>query len=85
MRHVVPPVFEHERKPPFSEVAVDGWKQDALPVGEIEARGESRTHDDGFAIRSLSHLATRAHIVEYWNGRRELNSRIEFIWKWRGK
>src|SRR5688572_12761770 len=38
------------------------------------ARGETRTHDTGFAIRRLSRLATRAS----WYGRRDSNSRIEF-------
>ena len=40
----------------------------------IGARGETRTHDTGFAIRRLSRLATRAN----WNGRRGSNSRVEF-------
>lgn len=40
----------------------------------IGARGETRTHDTGFAIQRLGRLATRA----IWNGRRDSNSRVEF-------
>ena len=48
----------------------------------IGARGETRTHDNGFAIRRLSHLATRADLflsVER-KERFELSSRV---WKTR--
>ena len=31
-------------------------------LSDLGARGETRTHDTGFAIRRLSHLATRAKI-----------------------